>query len=99
MKMKSGNNNDKLVIKRIKGKPFEFRIDRNGKVFINGELYDENDSQYKGICMSIEKYQRIETGEEFQKMIDESKRVQKGDTVVITDERTPNKTKKTTVKF
>ena len=98
----NSSNNDKIVIKRIrkqKGKPSEIRIDRDGKVFIDGKLYDENNSQYKGISMSFEKYQRIETGEETQKMIDESKRAAKGETVVITDVKTPNRTQKTTVKF
>lgn len=100
--MNSGIKNDKIIIKRIRrqeGKPSEIRIDRDGKVFIDGEIYNENSPKYKGICMSIEKYQRIETGEETQRMIDESKKAVKGDTVIITDVKTPNRTQKTTVKF
>jgi hypothetical protein len=100
--MNSGINNDKIIIKRIrrqKDKPSEIRIDRDGKVFIDGEIYNEDNPKYKGICMSIEKYQRIETGEETQKMIEVSKKAVKGETVVITDDKTPNRTQKTTVKF
>lgn len=101
MDMNSGDN-DRFVMKRIrkqKGKPSEIRIDRDGKVFIDGEPYDESNPRYKGIYISIEKHRRIETGEETQKMMDESKKASKGDTVVITDIKTPDRTQKTTVKF
>ncbi len=93
---------DKIIIKKIKkqkGSPSEIRIDRHGNIFLDGELYEEGNPKYKGICMSVEKHQRIETGEETQKMIDESKKAVKGETVVITDIKTPNRTQKTTVKF
>lgn len=100
--MNDDSSNDKIVIKRIRNqriRPSEIRIDRDGKVFIDGELYDENNPKFKGIFMSVEKHHRIETGEETQKMIEESKRAAKGETVVITDIKTPNRTQKTTVKF
>ncbi len=95
-------NNDKLVIKSKRKKhysPSEIRIDKDGNVFLDGKLYDENNTQYKGLTLSVEKHKKIETGEETQKMIEQSKTAKKGDNVVITDVKTPNKTQKTTVKF
>lgn len=94
--------NDKILIKRIRkqeGKFSEIRIDKDGKVFIDGEPYDENNPHYKGIFVSSERHEKIETGEETQKMIEESKKAVKGDTVVITDINTPEKKQKTIVKF
>ena len=98
------NNEDasKIIITRKEkrtGKPLEIRINKDGKFFLNGELYDENKSRRRGIFMSAESYSRIETGEETQKMIEKSKRASKGETVVITDLKTPNRTQKTTVTF
>lgn len=85
--------------KKRKNAPSEIRIDKNGKVFLDGEMYDEKASKYKNLSVSIEKHDKINTGEETQRMIEEQKKTKRGDTVVLKDVKDPNKTETTTVKF
>ncbi|MBZ4645620.1 MAG: hypothetical protein PWR27_1913 [Petroclostridium sp.] len=79
--------------------PSEIKIDKNGNVFIDGELYDENKTKYKNLSVSVEKYNKLNTGEETRKMIEQQKKASKGETAVITDIQEPNKTERTTVKY
>ncbi len=92
---------DKLCIttfQKRKGLPTEIRVNQAGTLFIDGVPYDEK-QPYKGLYVNMEKHRKVETGEEMEKMMEASKTAQKGETVVITDVGTPNKTKKTSVTF
>lgn len=97
-----GKDDSRIIISRNKkanGKFSELRIDKNGCLYIDGKVFDENNPNREGVFINIERHRRINTGEETKRMIEEKKKAEKGETVVITDERTPIKTEKTTVKF
>jgi hypothetical protein len=79
--------------------PSEVRISRNGSVYIDGELYDESNSKYKNLSVSVERYSRLNTGEETEKMMESMKKSKKGEIVTIKDVKEPDKTESTTVKF
>ncbi|MFZ5988375.1 MAG: hypothetical protein ACOYWZ_14790 [Bacillota bacterium] len=96
------NDNSRIIISRLKkinGKFSELRIDKNGHLYIDGEKFDENKSSRRGVFVNIEKHRKINMGEETQRMMEERKKAEKGDTVVITDIKTPIRSEKTTVKF
>jgi hypothetical protein len=95
-------NNDwiKLRIKKkYKDMPGEIRIDIDGKVYIDGEPYDEKTSKYKNLNVEVEHHSRMSAGEETQKIIEQSKKAKKGDMVIIRDEEGPDRKELTTVKF
>lgn len=97
-----GKDDSRIIIsrfKKVKGKFSELRIDRNGRLYIDGQLYDEQNPNRDGVFINIERHRKINTGEETQRMIEEKKKAEKGETVVITDVKTPIRTEKTTVKF
>jgi len=79
--------------------PEEIRIDKDGSVYIDGELFDETSTKYKNLSVSVEKYNKLNTGEETKKMIASQKEAAKGETKVITDIKDKDKTELTTVKF
>lgn len=79
--------------------PYEIRLEKDGKVYIDGELYDENTTKYKNLSVSVERYNKLNTGEETKKMIESQKDAIKGETKVITDIKDKDKTEITTVKF
>jgi hypothetical protein len=86
-------------LKKAKGKFSELRIDKSGRLYIDGEIFDEKNPNRKDVFINIERYRKINMGEETQRMMEERKKAEKGDTVVITDEKTPIRTEKTTVQF
>lgn len=85
--------------RKVKNEPYEIRIKKDGKVFIDGEPYDEKRPAYKNLSVSVEKHNKVNTGEETRKMIEQSKKAKAGDTEVITDITDPNKTERTVVKY
>ncbi|EEG78971.1 hypothetical protein [Dethiobacter alkaliphilus] len=98
--MTNCNNDDWIVIKRIKGGKFpETRIDKNGNVFIDGKLYDENDTRYRHFSVNAERHNKISNGEETRKMIEMQKESQEGDIKTVSENRDKNKSESTTVKF
>ena len=93
---------DWIVVKssgKRKGMPSEIRIDKNGNVFLDGERYDENNSKYKEISISVENHNRMNSGEETKRMLELQNQVNRGEMVVVKDIKDPNKTETTTVKF
>lgn len=97
-----GNSSNWITITRKrkkKNEPSEIRIDRNGNVFIDGQLYDEKQTQYANLSVSVERYNKFNSGEDTLKMIEKQKETEKGSMAVITDIEEPNKTEKTTVKY
>ncbi|HEY8363470.1 MAG TPA: hypothetical protein VIK77_11480 [Tissierellaceae bacterium] len=79
--------------------PKEILIDINGNVYLDGELYDETKSKYTNLSIDVEKHSKLSSGEETQKIIEESKKAKKGDYVIIRDEEGPDRKEITTVKF
>lgn len=85
--------------KKFKDAPSEISIDMKGNVFIDGEIYDEQNSKYKCLSIDIENHNRLNLGEETRKIIDMSKEAKKGETITIKDVKGPDRTESTTVKF
>jgi hypothetical protein len=85
--------------KKFKEAPSEIRIDMKGNVYIDGEIYDGENSKYKCLSIDIENHNRLNLGEETRKIIDISKEAKKGDTITIKDVKGPDRTESTTVKF
>ncbi len=102
--MVDGNKNPNPWIRiKLKKKssnlPSELRIDMDGSVYVDGELYDESKSQYRNLSVDVEHHNRLSAGEETQKIIEESKRAKKGEFVTIKEEEGPDRKEITTVKF
>ncbi|NLW23536.1 MAG: hypothetical protein GXY88_09865 [Tissierellia bacterium] len=98
--MKKGNEWIKIKLNRHREElPKELRIDLDGSVYIDGELYDESKSKYKNISVDVEHHNRLSTGEETQRIIEESKKAKKGEMVTIKEEIGPDRKEITTVKF
>lgn len=88
------------ITNRKKNKlPWEIKIDLAGNVFIDGEPYDENNGKYEQLHINVERHNKINTGEETQKMIASKEKATKGEEVVITNLQDPTTTETTTVKF
>lgn len=85
--------------KPIQGIPEEIRIDHQGNVYVNGELFEEEASQYPRLSVDVQKQSRLNTGEETQKILEKSKLAKRGERVTIKDVRGPEKSETTTVKF
>lgn len=79
--------------------PSEIRIEKTGKVFIDGDLYDENNPKYRNFHVDVEKHGKMNTGEETRQMIESQKKAKKGETIIIKDIKDKEKTETTTVKF
>lgn len=95
-------NNDWIRLKfkkSYKDIPREIRIDINGDVYIDGQPYDEKISKYENLNVDVEHHNRMSSGEETQKIIEQSKKAKKGDMVIIRDEEGPDRKELTTVKF
>jgi hypothetical protein len=101
--MVNGKMNDNWIVirslKKLKDAPSEVKIDRYGNVFLDGKIYDGTDPKYNNLSVSVEMHNKLNTGEETQRMMEEQKKAKKGETVVIKDVSDPNKTETTTVKF
>ncbi|WP_432665368.1 hypothetical protein R9X47_03700 [Wukongibacter baidiensis] len=79
--------------------PSEIRIDKSGKVFFDGELFDENNPKFRNYHIDIEKHGRVNTGEETRRMIESQRESKKGDTVVLKDIKDKEKAETTIVKY
>lgn len=100
--VKGIENNDWIrinPIKKLKDSPSEIRIDITSKVYIDGELYDEAVSKYGNLTIDVENHNKMNLGEETQKIIESRKTAKKGETVIIKDIKGPDITESTTVKF
>lgn len=85
--------------KKLKDAPSEILILNNGNVYIDGILYSEESSEYENLAVDVEKYSRMNSGEETQLMLEKQKQTKKGELVTIKDIRSPNRSESTTVKF
>ncbi len=85
--------------KKQKDTPEEIRIDFDGNVYVDGVLYNKETSPYKNLTVDIERHNRMNTGEETLKIIESSKTAKKGETIIISDIKGPEKTESTTVQF
>lgn len=95
-------NDNWITLKcRKKGKniPVEIKIEKTGRVFIDGELYDESNPKFRNLHVDFERHEKINKGEETQQMIESQRKAKKGDTVIIKDIKDKEKTETTTVKF
>lgn len=97
------NSNDFWIsisgIKKNQNAPSEIKIAKSGNIYIDGEIYNQENCKYKNLSVSVEKHTKINTGEETQKMIKASKKAKKGDTITIMDVKDPNKLESTTIKY
>lgn len=85
--------------KKKKNIPSEIRIEKNGRVFIDGKLHSESNPKFKNLHIDVERQGRVNTGEETLKMIKSQKSAKKGETVVIKDIKDKEKKETTIVKF
>lgn len=85
--------------KKRKNAPSEIRIEKSGKVFIDGEIYDENNPKFRNFHIDVERQGRRNIGEETRQMIESQKKAKKGESIVIKDIKDKEKTEITTVKF
>jgi len=95
-------NNEWIKIKlnrKDQNLPREIRIDYDGKVYLDGELYDERRSKYRNLSIDVEQHNRMSSGEETRKIMELSKKAKKGETITVKDERGPDRRETTTVKF
>lgn len=95
-------NNEWIKIKlnrKDQNMPREIRIDYDGKVYLDGELYDERRSKYRNLSIDVEQHNRMSSGEETRKIMELSKKAKKGETITVKDERGPDRRETTTVKF
>lgn len=95
-------NNEWIKIKlnrKDQNMPREIRIDYDGKVYLDGELYDERRSKYRNLSIDVEQHNRMSSGEETKKIMELSKKAKKGETITVKDERGPDRRETTTVRF
>lgn len=85
--------------RKLKDAPSEILIDSSGNVYLDGILYREDESQYENIAVDVERYTRMNSGEDTQKILEKQKQAKKGETVTIRDIKSPNRSETTTVKF
>lgn len=85
--------------RKLKDAPSEILIDSSGNVYLDGILYREDESQYENIAVDVERYTRMNSGEDTQKILEKQKQAKKGETVTIRDIKNPNRSETTTVKF
>ena len=91
-----------IIIKnkrKRKNSPSEIKIDYDGNVFLDGELYDENDTKYKNLSLNVEKHSKLNTGEETDQMLRSKRDAKEGESVSIKDEKGPNRSESTTVQI
>ena len=85
--------------KKKKNRFSKISIGKNGKVFIDGELYDESNPRYRNFNIDVQSHGRINTGEETREMIESQKKAKRRETVIIKDIKDNEKTETTKVKF
>ncbi len=73
--------NDQWIGIKLKNKtdklPREILIDIKGNVYLDGELFDEATSKYKNLSIDVEQHSKLSSGEETQRIIEESKKAKK----------------------
>lgn len=87
------------TLKKLRSIPDEIKIDMNGNVYINGELYDRDNNKYQNLSIDAERHSRFTAGEETRKIIEKSKEAKKGETITIKEIKGPDRVESTTVKF
>ena len=66
-----------IIVKPAKTKIPEIRIEMSGRVYINGEPYNENDPRFRNISVNVETHNKLNTGEETRKMLELQKTAKK----------------------
>jgi len=102
MNIDNGKNNEWIKIKfnkRNKDIQQEIRIDYDGRVYVDGKLYDQKKSKYANLSIDVEQHNRMSSGEETKRIIELSKKAKKGETITVKDEKGPDRRETTTVKF
>lgn len=85
--------------KKYANAPSEIQINMDGTVYIDGKIYNEANSEYKKLTVDVENHNRINSGEETEKIIAAGKKARKGEAVTIKDIEGPDRKESTTVKF
>lgn len=85
--------------RKFKGAPAEIQINMDGTVYIDGKEYHEDSSEYENLTVDVENFNRMNSGEDTRKIMEQQKTAKKGETVTITDIKNPNRTESTIVKF
>ncbi|MFP4662403.1 MAG: hypothetical protein ACLFPF_09440 [Halanaerobiales bacterium] len=85
--------------KKYKDVPEELRINRDGKVFIDGKPYNADDPSYGNMSLEVECNSQVDRGADTEKLLEMYKKAKSGDKKVVTDIQDENEVKQTTVKF
>lgn len=85
--------------KKYKDSPSVIQIDMDGTVYIDGEIFDANQTKYKNLSVDVENHNKISAGEETEKIIESRKKSKKGETITIKDIEGSDRKESTTVKF
>ncbi|HHU30836.1 MAG TPA: hypothetical protein GXZ53_09155 [Firmicutes bacterium] len=89
-----------IIVKPAKNKNIpEIRIEMSGRVFINGEPYNENDPRFRNISVNVETHNKLNTGEETRKMLELQKTAQKGEVITVSESKDKDKSESTIIKF
>ncbi|MDI9463034.1 MAG: hypothetical protein QM368_05470 [Bacillota bacterium] len=89
-----------IIVKPAKNKKIpEIRIEMSGRVFINGEPYNENDPRFRNISVNVETHNKLNTGEETRKMLELQKTAQKGEVITVSESKDKDKSESTIIKF
>ena len=92
-------SNPWITIKaRRKKKIPEIRLDKIGQVYIDGQLYDPDDDKYRNLSINVETHNKLNTGEETQKMLELQKEAVKGKTYTVSESKDKDKHESTTIK-
>jgi hypothetical protein len=74
-----------IIVKPAKNKKIpEIRIEMSGRVFINGEPYNENDPRFRNISVNVETH---------------NKSAQKGEVITVSESKDKDKSESTIIKF
>ena len=79
--------------------PSSIRITNDGRVFIDGKEYDDNDPRYRNYSISVEKSTDINMGEDTKQLVELHKHSKPGDRKVAKNVADKNKKEQTIVKF
>lgn len=85
--------------KKYKDVPEELRVNKDGKVYIDGQPYNSDDPRYGNMSLEVECNSQIDRGGDTEKLLELYKKAKAGDKKVVTDIQDENEVKQTTVKF
>lgn len=85
--------------RKYKDSPSEVQINMDGTIYIDGVIYDAENSPYNNLSIDIENHNRISSGEETEKIIESRKKSKRGEQIIIKDIEGPEHRESTTVKF